>query len=314
MTRRDARSDHAIAAFHAVLAFVMWGLLPIYFHFTAPTGAVEMVAWRIVASVAFCALALTVVRRWGAVRALWRSPRVVALLGAASAAIVVNWTLYVFAVSIGHTLEAALGYYLNPLMSMALGVVFLGERMRPLQWVAAGFALLAVVVLGAGYGQVPWIAIGLASAFALYGLVKKQVGGQVDPLAGFMVETTAVLPIAAGMFVWAAATTGITAGHVSLGHTVLIALAGVVTSVPLLLFASGARHLSLVEMGMIQYVAPTLQFLVGVIVFGEAMPFERWVGFALVWVALVVFSVDQWRRSRSRRAADAAGSRGSAGA
>lgn len=298
MTPREPRSERATGAFHAVLAFVLWGLLPLYFHAIAPTGAVEMVAWRIVFSVLFCVLALTVLRRWESVRALWRKRRAVGLLAIASIAIVANWTLYVFAVEIDRTLEAALGYYLNPLMSMALGLLVLGERMRPLQWAAAGLALLAVVVLGVGYGQVPWIAIGLAAAFAIYGLIKKQVGGQVDPLAGFTVETVAVLPIAGGMFLWAAATTGLTAGQISAWHTLLIALAGVVTSVPLLLFASGARVLSLVEMGMVQYLAPTLQFLVGVLVFAEAMPFERWVGFALVWAALVLFTVDQWRSAR----------------
>lgn len=187
-------------------------------------------------------------------------------------------------------------------MSMALGMLVLGERLRPLQWAAAALALLAVIVLSFGYGQVPWIAMGLAAAFALYGLLKKQVGGHVDPLAGLTVETAAVLPIAGAMFIWAGLTTGITVGNVSVGHTLLVLLAGVVTTVPLLLFASGARQLSLIEMGMLQYVGPTIQFLIGVWVFGEAMPFERWIGFALVWVALVMFTIDQWRQSRSRSA------------
>ena len=302
MQNREPRSAHTIGAIHALLAFVLWGVLPLYFHITKPTGAIEMVAWRIVLSVLFCALLLTILRQWGKLRLLWANKRVVAMLGLASVAIVVNWTLYVLAITTGHTLEGALGYYLNPLMSMALGMLVLGERLRPLQWAAAALALLAVIVLSFGYGQVPWIAMGLAAAFALYGLLKKQVGGHVDPLAGLTVETAAVLPIAGAMFIWAGLTTGITVGNVSVGHTLLVLLAGVVTTVPLLLFASGARQLSLIEMGMLQYVGPTIQFLIGVWVFGEAMPFERWIGFALVWVALVMFTIDQWRQSRSRSA------------
>ncbi|WFR67294.1 EamA family transporter RarD [Curtobacterium flaccumfaciens] len=180
----------------AIVAYGLWGLMPLLFAAMAPAGAFEIVAWRVVFGLVFCAVAIAVTRSWLRTRSLMAQRRVMLVMGLAAVLILVNWTVYVAATTTGHTVEAALGYFINPLVTIALGVVVLRERLRPLQWTAVGISVLAVVVIAVGYGRMPWISLALAFSFGLYGLVKKRVGGTVDALSGLTIETVWLLPIA----------------------------------------------------------------------------------------------------------------------
>jgi chloramphenicol-sensitive protein RarD len=287
----------------AILAYGLWGILPAYFLLLQPAGAIEIVAWRILFSLVFCAITITVTRKWPLLFRMLGNRRLVLSLGIAAILIFANWQIYVFAALSGHVLEAALGYFINPIVTILLGVLVLRERMRPLQWAAVGISVVAVVILTVNYGAFPWISIGLALSFGLYGLVKKRVGNAVDALSGLTIETAWLVPLAVAEIVVVAVTGGITFGTVSIAHTLLLLSAGVVTAIPLLLFAAAARRLTLVHLGLVQYLAPVLQFLFGAFVLHEAMPTGRWIGFALVWLALVVLSVHMLRTGRSARRA-----------
>ena len=190
------RSDRAAGITHALFAYGIWGILPIYLWFTRPTGTVELIAWRVLLSVVFCAAVLLITRRWARFTALLRDRRTVLLLALAGVLVLGNWLLYVWSVELNKPLEGALGYYLNPLMSMLFGMLVFGERLRPLQVLALGLAVAAVVVLIVGYGSPPWLSLSISITFALYGVVKKAISGRVDPVAGFMVETVMVTPVA----------------------------------------------------------------------------------------------------------------------
>lgn len=285
----------------AVSAYVLWGFLPIYFIALAPSGPVEIVAWRVLFSLVFCALLITVTRAWRALGVLFRDRRILLTMGLAGLLIFINWQTYVFAATTNQVVEAALGYFINPIVTVFLGVLVQRERLNVTQWVAVGISILAVVVLAVGYGQLPWIALVLAFSFGFYGLIKKRVGPKVDAVSGLTLETVWLAPLAIVQLVFVALTTGLTIGTVNPWHTVLLIGLGAVTAVPLLLFAAASRRLPLIYMGFIQYFAPFIQFLVGVVVLHEPMPPERWVGFALVWVALVVLTVDLVRGARSSR-------------
>lgn len=285
----------------AVSAHVLWGVLTLYFIALAPTTAWEIVAWRVIFSLVFCALLLTVTRAWRPLVALVRSPRILFTMALAGALIYVNWQTYVLATVTGHVVEAALGYFINPIVTVLLGVLVQRERLRPAQWVAVGLSAVAVVVLAVGYGAFPWIALVLAFSFGFYGLIKKRVGPAVDAVSGLTLETMWLTPVAIVQLVVVGLTTGITLGGYGAWHTVALAGAGVVTAVPLLFFAAASRRLPLVYMGFVQYVTPLIQFLVGVFVLHEAMPPERWVGFGIVWLALVVLSADMVVAARAGR-------------
>ncbi|WP_376765725.1 EamA family transporter RarD [Agromyces agglutinans] len=286
---------------YAVSAYLLWGVLPLYFLALAPTGAFEIVAWRILLSLVFCALLLTVTRTWRSLAALLRDRRVVFTMGLAGVLIFVNWQAYVYATLSDQVVEAALGYFINPIVTVFLGVLVLRERLNPTQWVAVGISLTAVVVLAVGYGRMPWIALVLAFSFGFYGLIKKRVGPKVDAVSGLTLETAWLAPVAAVQLIVVATTSGLTLGANGAWHAVLLLLAGAVTAVPLLLFAAASRRLPLIHMGFIQYFAPFIQFLVGVFVLHEPMPPERWVGFGLVWLALIVLTFDLVRGARSAR-------------
>ncbi len=260
-------------------------------------------AWRILLSLVFCAILITVTRGWGRLLGILRDRRTVLTMGLAGVLILVNWLVYIFATLSGHVVEGSLGYFINPIVTVLLGVFLLRERLRPMQWTAIGISFIAVLVLAINYGQVPWIALALAFSFGFYGFIKKRVGGRVDALSGLTLETAWLAPLAAAQLIALAATTGLVTGTAGAGHTLAILSAGVVTAVPLLLFASAARRLLLVYMGLTQYLAPVLQFLIGVFLLREAMPAARWVGFALVWVALAVLTVDAFVSRRAQRRA-----------
>ncbi|GAB3573628.1 EamA family transporter RarD [Leifsonia lichenia] len=288
---------------YAISAYVLWGILPIYFLSLVPASAWEIVAWRVLFSLVFCAILLTVTRKWRAFGSLLLNKRVVFTMGVAGALIYVNWQTYVLATVSGHVVEAALGYFINPIVTVFLGVLVQRERLRVAQWVAVGVSVVAVVVLAIGYGAMPWIALILAFSFGLYGLIKKRVGGAVDAVSGLTLETMWLTPVAIVQLVVVGATVGVTLGTVSVWHTVALVGTGVITAVPLLFFAAASRRLPLVYMGFIQYFAPFIQFLVGVVVLHEAMPPERWFGFAIVWLALLILCVDMIVANRSGRKA-----------
>lgn len=288
----------------AIVAYGLWGVLPAYFLLLKPAGPFEVVAFRILMSLVFCVLLITVTRGWPRFRQLLRDRRTLLLMAAASVAIYINWQVYVIAALDGQVIEASLGYFINPIVTVLLGVLVLREKVRVPQWVALGIAFVAILVIAIGYGSVPWIALALAFSFGAYGLIKRVVGPTVDAVGGLTLETAYLAPLATVQLVLVATVGGgIEFGQNGAAHAIAMLFAGVVTTVPLLLFAAGARRIPLVALGLTQFLAPVLQFLFGWLFLHEEMPLERWVGFALVWVALVVLTVDMIVRSRPPRRA-----------
>lgn len=273
-------------------AYLLWGLLPLYFPLLAPAGPVEIIAHRVIWSLVFCLLVLAVTGALGTLRTVVRSRRTLLVLAGAGVLIATNWLVYVHGVLTGHTVDAALGYYINPLVTVVLAVVALGERLRRAQWLAVGLGSMAVVVITVGVGRLPWIALVLAGSFGAYGLLKNRVGRTVGALTSLTVETAAMTPLALAYLWWLSTAGSLSFSAEGPAHMAALAALGVVTAVPLLLFGGAARRLPLSVVGLLQYLAPTLQFLVALLVFGEEMPAARWAGFALVWLALVVLTVD----------------------
>ncbi|MGW3035616.1 EamA family transporter RarD [Streptomyces sp. NPDC001178] len=288
-----SRGDRRIGLLNGFAAYGMWGLVPLFWPLLKPAGAVEILAHRMAWSLVFVGAALVVMRRWAWAGELLRQPRRLALVAVAAAVITVNWGVYIWSVNSGHVVEASLGYFINPLVTIAMGVLLLKERLRPVQWVAVGTGFAAVVVLTVGYGQPPWISLTLAFSFATYGLVKKKVGlGGIESLAA---ETAIQFLPAVGYLLWLSSRGSSTFATQGVGHGALLAATGVVTALPLVCFGAAAIRVPLSTLGLLQYLAPVFQFLLGVLYFHEAMPVERWAGFALVWVALCLLTWDAWR-------------------
>jgi chloramphenicol-sensitive protein RarD len=285
-------------------AYLLWGLFPVFWPLLDPAGPIEVLAHRIAWSLVFVAVLLGFRRRWSWVRELGR--RRLGLLTIAAIVVSVNWGLYIWGVSNGHVVETSLGYFINPLVTVLLGVAVLGERLRRAQWAALGLGGLAVVVLAVDYGRPPWLALTLAMSFATYGLIKKQV--RMPAMESLGVETAVLALPALAYLGWLGLAGDATFTSHGTGHALLMATAGPVTAVPLLLFGAATRRLPLSTVGLLQYLAPVLQFAFGVLLFHEPMPAARLAGFALVWLALVVFTVESVRHSRrSRPAVEAAG-------
>jgi chloramphenicol-sensitive protein RarD len=282
------------------LAFFVWGSFPLYFRALEPAGAFEILLHRIVWSLLVCLLALVVTQRLGLLGDVLRSGRLLAALSLAAALIAVNWGVYIAAANSGHVVEAALGYFINPLVTVVVGVVVLHERLRRLQWAAVALGAIAVVVLTVDYGRPPWIALVLAVSFAGYGLVKKQVGPRVTALASLTTETLVLAPFAAAALAWLEVTGRGSFAHDAPWHGLLLSSTGIATTIPLVLFAAGSRRVPLSTMGLLQFITPVLQLLVGVLLLDEHVPGARWAGFGLVWVALVLLSVDSVREARER--------------
>ena len=285
------------------IAYLIWGLFPLYFPLLQPAGALEILAHRMVWSLVVSALVLTVVRGWGAITAM--PLEVWALVLAGALLIGVNWGIYIWAVNNTHVVEAALGYFINPLVSVVLGVLIFAERLRLTQWIAVGLGAVAVTVLAVSAGTVPWVALSLAASFACYGLVKKVI--PLAPTASLTSEGLILVLPALGYLtfgLYQGTSTLTTAGP---GHVLLLASSGVVTCVPLLAFAVAAQALPLSVLGLLQYLTPVAQFLLGVLWFHEAMPTYRWVGFVLVWTALVMLTFDALRHTRNGRSRAAGG-------
>ena len=277
-------------------AYGMWGLFPLYWPLLEPAGAVEILAHRIVWSLVVMAVLVVAVRRTAQLRATVADRRTRRLLVLAALLITLNWGTYIWGVNNEHVVETSLGYFINPLVTVLMGVFLLGERLRRMQWVAIGIAGAAVVGLTVEYGRPPWIALVLAFSFAGYGFTKKKAGaGAVESL---VVETTVTAPFALAYLVWLGAQGGSHFASAGPGHAVLLATTGLVTAVPLICFGAAATRVSLTTIGLLQYVTPTIQFAIGVFFYGEPMPPMRWVGFGLVWVALAIFTVESLRHRR----------------
>lgn len=273
-------------------AYLLWGAMPLYFLAMAPAGPFEIVAWRILFSLVFCAVLLTVTRAWRRLLAVARRPRTLLLLGLAGALIYVNWQVYVIATTSGRVVDAALGYFINPIVTVLLGVLVLHERLRPVQWAAVGTSAVAVLVLALETGTFPWISVALAASFGLYGLVKKGVAGTVDAVSGLTLETAWLAPVAAVQLAVVGVGAGLAFGAAGPVPTLVLASAGIGTAVPLLLFAASTRRLPLTVVGFVQYLTPILQFLLGVLLLHEPMPTGRLIGFGFVWLALALLIVE----------------------
>lgn len=282
-------------------AYGLWGLFPLYFAELDPAGPLEVLAHRIAWSVLVIVGLLAVVRRLGGARATFADRRTLRLLAGAAVLIAINWGVYVYAVSVDRVLEAALGYFITPLVSVAFGILIFKEHLRRTQAIALGLGTVAVVVLTAYSGGFPWIALVLAASFGSYGLLKKLAGA--GAAEGLAVETLLLL-VPAGAFLALLGGAGdATFASEGVGHSLLLAAAGPITAIPLLLFAACVARVPLTTVGLLQYVTPVLQFLIGWLVVGEALPLSRWIGFGLVWAALVLLTWDGLRASGRRRTA-----------
>lgn len=296
MTPDRRTPNSGVAA--ALGAYVLWGLVPVFWPLLARSSAPEILAHRIVWSTVFGAIlvALFARKRW---RAQIRGRDALIRLTVASVVIALNWGVYIWAVNNGRVTEAALGYYINPLLAILAGVFLFSEKLAPLQWAAIGLATVAVVVITIEYGQPPWIALILAVSFTIYGVVKK--GVKVEPIVSMTAESALMTVPAIGFLMLLASRGEGDFAQLGIGYDLLLACSGIVTAIPLLLFAYAAQRIPLSVLGLTQYLAPTLQFLLGVFYFREAMSTGRWVGFALVWVALMVISVQAVVTARRSR-------------
>ena len=288
-----------------VAAYGFWGVFPLYWALLEPAGAVEILAHRICWSLVTMLGLVLLFRRTPQLRAIFRDPRLFGLLTVASVVIGLNWGGFIWGVNNGHVVEVSLGYFINPLVTVLLGVIVLGERLRRLQWVAISIAAVAVVGLTIDYGQPPWVAFLLAGSFGTYGLMKKKAG--VDAVESLTFETIVLTPIAFGYLMWLSAQGNANfTGH-GVDHSLLLASTGLVTAIPLLCFGAAAIRVSMTTIGLLQYIAPTLQFVLGLLVFHETMTPVKWVGFILVWIALAIFTIEavQHRGRQLRLAAEA---------
>ena len=290
--------DTTAGIFFGVGAYGLWGLLPIYFFMLQPAGAVEIVANRVVWSLIFCALLITVTRSWTVLMGAFKDRSVFGTLAIAAGLIAVNWLTYTFGVTTGQAVEASLGYFINPIVSVLLGVFVLKETLRPMQWAAVVIGFVAVVVLTISYGKLPWIALTLAVSFGLYGFVKKRVGPKADAITSLTVETIVLAPLAAATMVFLAFSNTATLANHGATHFWLLLSSGIITAVPLVFFGASARRLPMTSIGLLQYFAPVLQFVIALVVFQEAMTTGRWIGFGIVWLALLILTVDMLLHAR----------------
>jgi len=297
MAMASTPSKHGIL--YAIAAYGSWGLIPLYFKSVAKVAPVEVLAHRALWSFAMLAVLVALLGRWSELRQELQSHKLLLMLGLSTLLIAANWLMFIYAVISGQVLQASLGYFINPLANVLLGVVFLRERLRPCQTASIALALVGVLVLAVFVGKVPWIALALATTFALYGLMRKLI--PVDGLTSLTVETLVMTPVALaylGYLGMTRETAGNTAGTIG-----LLALSGPVTTIPLLFFAAAARKLRLSTMGIVQYLSPTLQFLLAVVAFHEPFSTAQIVSFACIWTAIAIYTADSWRAVRQDRLA-----------
>jgi chloramphenicol-sensitive protein RarD len=279
-----------------IAAYGMWGGFPLYWPLLEPAGAIEILAHRILWSMVTMGLLVVIFRRTPQLRAILAHRRTFLLLATAAAVITVNWATYIYGVNNERVVETSLGYFINPLVTVLMGVFIIGERLRPLQWAAMGVASIAVVVLTIDYGRLPYIALVLAFSFGTYGLLKKTAN--VGALESLAVETTVIAPVAAVYLGWLIASGSSSFATEGPAHALLLASTGIITAVPLICFGAAATRVPMTTLGLLQYLAPVLQFALGVFVLGEDMPASRWVGFVLVWIALVIFTIEATNHHR----------------
>ncbi|EOI3361512.1 EamA family transporter RarD [Aeromonas hydrophila] len=289
---------------YALCAYTLWGLAPIYFKTIAAVPAAEILTHRMIWSCALLMVLTLLGRQWHKVQAVLRQPKVLLTLAFTSITVGGNWLLFIWAINNGHMLDASLGYYINPLFNVLLGMLFLSEKLRRLQWWAVGLAASGVAIQIIAFGSLPWIALVLASSFAIYGLIRKKLA--LDALTGLLIETLIMLPPAA-IYLWGFAdspTSHLTQNdwHLNL----LLIAAGAVTTAPLLCFTAATTRLKLSTLGFFQYIGPSLMFILAVTLYGEALALDKMITFAFIWSALVLFSLDGLRSGKRRQAAEQA--------
>jgi chloramphenicol-sensitive protein RarD len=290
------RSEYSLGLLFGFSSYIMWGLFPLYWPLLEPANPLEIVSHRAVWTLVFCLIVLALSKQIFATLAVMKNPKTMAALLLSTILVSINWITYIWAVNHGHVVEAALGYYINPLIIIAFGVILLRERMRPLQWVAVGIAAVGVLVLTIDYGRLPWVAISLALSWGSYGLVKKKLN--LGALEGLAIETLiSFIPYAAYIIYLGQQGTG-QFGHKPL-LTILLISAGAVTAIPLLLFNGSTTRLPYSTIGLLQYITPTIQFSIGVWLRHEEMPTARWIGFIVIWFALAALATDLVRSSRA---------------
>lgn len=290
------RRQGRVGFIYALSAYLWWGFIPLYFKLLVTVDPLAVLAHRVVWSVAFLLILVALQRRWGEVWATMASWRTVGMLAMAAVLVAINWYTFIWAITNHHALQASLGYFINPLLTVVLAMVFLKERLRPWQWVSVALAAVAVFNLAVLGDTFPWVALILAASFGLYGLIRKVV--VVGPLIGLLVETLVLAP-AAALVLWQAGEPAWVGQP--LGMKGLLSIAGIMTALPLIWFAAGSRRLRLSTMGFLQYAGPTVQFLVAVLVFREPLEPQKLISFAIIWVALVIYSLDTLARHRDRQ-------------
>ena len=291
------QSEGATGLTFGVSAYLIWGSFPLIITAASFANPFEVVVWRVVFGFLFAALLVTLTRTWAQTVELVRSPKKLGWVAVASLFIFVNWSVYVVAVATSNVLETSLGYFINPLITVLFAVVFLKEKLRKGQWVALGIGLIAVVILTFDYGRPPWIALVLAISFATYSLAKNRVGGKIKALQSFTIESGIVLPFVLVQLWIVSMFTPIMIFSGVVEASIIISF-GILTAIPLILFGAAASRVKLSTIGFIQYLTPILQFSVGYFILEEPMPPVRWIGFALVWVSLVVLTTDALRRRK----------------
>ena len=292
----DKAKVRSLGLLFGVSAYTLWGLFPIYWPLLKPANPLEIVSHRAVWTLVFCFIILALTKTLKSTLSLLKRPKIVVGLFLSSILISINWIIYIYAANTGHVIEASLGYFINPLVVIATGVIVLKEKMRPLQWLAVGIAALGVAVLTIDYGRLPWIALGLALSWGSYGLVKKQLG--LGALEGLSIETLLSSGFYLGYLIWLGNRGEGQFSH-SLTLTLLLIGGGAVTAIPLLLFNGSTNRLPLTLVGLLQYITPTIQFCIGVWYYHEDMPAARWAGFLIIWVALMSLALDLIRSSRT---------------
>ena len=294
MAKRSTQSTGLLLGF---AAYLIWGSFPLIISQTKFANPVEVVTWRVVFGFLFAALLITLMRRWPTIIGLLKNPKKLRWLLIAAVFIFINWEVYVVAVATNNTIESSLGYFINPLITILFAVLFLKERLRTGQWVALGIGAIAVLVLSFDYGRLPFIALTLAFSFAIYSLAKNKVGGKINAVESFTLESLLVLPVALGQLAWISTLEPVMLASSPL-HTFVLVGFGIMTAVPLILFGAAASRVPLSTIGFIQYLTPVLQFLTAYFILGEPMPAVRWIGFSLVWLSLVVLTADALRARR----------------
>jgi chloramphenicol-sensitive protein RarD len=290
------RSEYSLGLLFGFTSYILWGLFPLYWPLLEPASPLEIVSHRALWTLVFCLIVLALTKQIHSTFAVMKNPRAMAALLLSTILVSINWVTYIWATNNGHIVEAALGYYINPLIIIAFGVLLLREKMRPLQWLAVAIAAVGVLVLTIDYGRLPWIAISLALSWGSYGLVKKKLN--MGALDGLAIETLISLIPYAGYLIYLGNQGNGQFGQ-STGLTLLLISAGAVTAIPLLLFNGSTTRLPYSTIGLLQYITPTLQFSIGVWIRHEDMPAARWIGFLIIWLALIALGIDLVRSSRA---------------